>query len=239
MIIDADTLVGFWPGRKVDISVERLLGLMARYGVDRACVCSARGVCYDYLEGNAETQEIVSRYPNFIPVATLDPREYISCGDEIRRQLALGTRLFRLFPEYQGWNHSSPAARRVMQMLQDSGAILMIGGAPPGGLPEICALESPVILTGAHFYQLADVLACAEEYPHIYVSTRLLIAPGAIDVTAAHIGHERLIFGSHAPLVYQAAALRTVQAANLNPAQRDAVLGGNLLRLLGGTDADH
>jgi predicted TIM-barrel fold metal-dependent hydrolase len=239
MMIDCDTLFGFWPSRPVDISLERLLGLMARYGIDRACTCSARGVCYDYEEGNAETDQVVRDHSGLIPVFTLDPRRYLGCAEEIRRRTAGGYKLFRLFPEYQGWSPNSPSARRILGFLEDAGAILLLGGPADQALPVVRGLQIPVILTGAHFYQLADVLAWADELPHVYVSTRLLIGPGAIETFVAHAGHARLLFGSHAPLVYLAPALRVVEGAGLSPEQRAAVMGGNLERLLGGDHGHH
>jgi predicted TIM-barrel fold metal-dependent hydrolase len=172
-------------------------------------------------------------------VFTLDPRRYLGCAEEIRRRTAGGYKLFRLFPEYQGWSPNSPSARRILGFLEDAGAILLLGGPADQALPVVRGLQIPVILTGAHFYQLADVLAWADELPHVYVSTRLLIGPGAIETFVAHAGHARLLFGSHAPLVYLAPALRVVEGAGLSPEQRAAVMGGNLERLLGGDHGHH
>jgi predicted TIM-barrel fold metal-dependent hydrolase len=239
MIIDCDTLFGFWPSRPVDISLERLLGLLNRYRIDRACTCSARGVCYDYVEGNAETIETAQGHSGLIPVLTIDPRKYLGCAEEIRRRAAEGFKLFRLFPEYQGWSTHSPSACRILGFLEDAGAILLLGGPVDQAIPAVRDLRIPVILTGAHFYQLADVLAWADELPHVYVSTRLLIGPGAIQAFVANVGHERLVFGSHAPLVYLAPALRLVEGAGLSAEQRAAVMGGNLQRLLGGDYGHH
>jgi predicted TIM-barrel fold metal-dependent hydrolase len=233
MITDADTVFGFWPGRRVDISLERLLGLMAHYGIDRACVCSARGVCYDYEEGNAETVEVTQRHSNLIPVMTIDPRRHLGCVEEIRRRVNEGFRLFRLYPDYQGWSLNSPSARRVIDLLQDAGAILMLGGSADLTIPIVRDLRIPVILTGAHFYQLADVLAYSNELPHVHLTTRFLIGPGAVKTFVSNVGHERLLFGSHAPLAYLASALRMIESTILTPEQRAAIMGGNLERLMG------
>jgi predicted TIM-barrel fold metal-dependent hydrolase len=238
MILDVDNLFGFWPSRRVDISLERLLVLMTHYGIDQACVCSARGICYDYEEGNTETIGVTRAHPNLMPVLTVDPRKYIGCKQEIQRRTEEGFRIFRLFPEYQGWSLDSPSARRILGFLENAGVILLLGGPTNVTIPLVRGLQIPVILTGAHFYQLADVLACADELANVYLTTRLLIGPGAIEIFVSHIGYERLVFGSHAPLVYLASALRLVESASLTSQQRSAIMGGNLQRLLGG-DSDH
>lgn len=150
--------------------------------------------------------------------------------------VAQGVRLFRLFPEYQAWSVDSPAAQRVVGMVEEAGGILLIGGTPGAILPMIRRISTPVILTMAHLYQLSDLLVAAEQCPQLYASTRLLIGPRAIETAAAYMGHERLLFGSHAPLAYQASALRMVTTAALSEEQRAAILGGNLQRLLGGSN---
>jgi len=71
--------------------------------------------------------------------------------------------------------------------------------------------------------------------PNVYLTTRLLIGPGSLEIAVSHLGHERVLFGSNAPLAYMASALRVVQHANLSAEQQAAILGGNLQRLLGGS----
>jgi predicted TIM-barrel fold metal-dependent hydrolase len=239
MIIDADTLVGRWSRRPADASLERLLALMAAHGVDRACVCSTRGVDYSYQEGNTETAAIARAHPQLIPVATVDPRQLLDCAPEIRRRATEGFRLFRLLPEYQGWSPDSPSARRVLRLIEDAGAILILGGTLPATLSAVCGLRIPVILTGVHFYQIADLLAMVDELPHVYLTTRFLMGPGALETAVSALGVERLLFGSHAALSYMAPSLRVIQAAELTPEQRSDVLGGNLQRLLGANHDDH
>ena len=239
MIIDVDTLVGFWPSRRCDISVGRLEALMARNGIDRACVCSARGICYDDEEGNRETTEIVSRYSNLIPVATIDPRKFTNAAAEIRRWVDGGGRIFRLFPEYQGWALNSPSSRRILGLLDEAGVVIIVGGSISQVLPELKGLRTPVILVGAHFYQLADALACADQMSNVYLSTRLLIGPGSIERAVSYLGPARLVFGSHAPLVYLASALRVVEYANLTAEQRESILYTNLRGLIGGARDHH
>lgn len=234
MIIDVDTIVGFWPRRRCDISVRRLQSVLSRHGVDQAWACSARGVWYDDEEGNRETAEVAARHSNLVPVATIDPRKWADPAPEVGRCLAAGFRAFRLFPDYQGWAADSPAFLMTLQRLDEAAAVILLGGTITPFLSRLKGLRSPVILTGAHVYQLADALACAADLPNVLLSTRLLIGPGSIEAAVACLGHERLVFGSHAPLAYQAAALRTLEAAELTVEQREAISWSNAQRLIGG-----
>lgn len=238
-IFDVDTIVGFWPIRNVDISPAQLRAVMARHGVSRACVCSARGVWYDYEEGNDETIRWAQQERQLTPVMTLDPRRWLGCREEIRRRVREGHRIFRLFPEYQGWSLALASARRLLGYLEDEGAIVIVGGTADVAVPAVRGLRMPVLLAGCHFYQLAEVLAETEGLEHLYLSTRFLVAPGSLDIAAARLGADHLVFGSHAPLAYLAPAVRTVAASALDDASRAAVFAGNLKRLLGDDHEDH
>ncbi len=250
MIVDIDTLFGFWPGRRVDLSLDRLLELMAKHGVDAAWTASARGIAYDFLEGNAEAIAAAQQHPRLTPVLTLDPRRYLGAPEEVKQRIAEGHRLFRLYPEYQNWSADAPAARKLLSILENAGAVIMLGGTAAQAIPAILDLSTPVVLTWAHFYSLSDLLAYADELPHVYLSTRFLIGPGSLEIAVGALGAQRLLFGSHAPLVTMGAALGLVQQSELPDDQKAAILGGNAQRLLampssgagagaGVTDAHH
>ena len=239
MIIDADALFGPWSRRPADASLERLLALMTKHGVDRACVCSTRGVDYNDAEGNAETAAVARVHRHLIPVATVDPRPFIGSEQEIRRCAAEGFKIFRLFPEYQGWSPDNPSGRRLLRLIEDTGAILILGGALPAVLNAVRSVRIPVILTGGHFYQMADLMAAVDELPNVYLTTRFLMGPGALEMAVGALGGRRLLFGSHAALSYMAPSLRVIEVAALAAEQRAGILGDNLRRLLGDEYADH
>jgi predicted TIM-barrel fold metal-dependent hydrolase len=239
VIIDADALFGSWSRHPADASLDRLLALMTRHGVERACVCSTCGVDFSCDEGNAETAAVARRYPHLIPVATADPRSFVGAREEIQRCVEEGFRIFRLFPEYQGWSPDSPAGRRLLGLIEDTGCLLILGGALPGILSVVRGLRIPVVLTGVHFYQMADLMAAVEGLPKVHLTTRFLMGPGALDTAVEVLGSQRLLFGSHAALSYMAPSLRVIEAAALTPAQRSGILGDNLQRLLGEHHANH
>lgn len=232
-ILDLDTIAGFWPHRPADISLSRLLEMMDQHGVSRACIVSARGILYDDADGNTETLAWCRTQPRLIPVGTLDLRRFVGYRDEIRRLSAAGVRLWRLFPEYQGWTLDLATFRRVLSALDEAGAVLFINGQPSPVMRAAAGVSIPVIL-GLHFYHLADLLAALEEKsgPDLYVCTRLMHGPGALENLVQVMGHERLLFGSGAPLSAMGSALRRISTSALTPEQRAAILGRNLRRLL-------
>lgn len=231
-IMDLDMLAGSWPIRPADISLRQLLELMAQHDVAQGCVASARGIFYDDLAGNRETLAWCAAEPRLVPVGTIDLRRFVGYRDEIRRLTAAGVKLWRLFPEHQGWSFDHAPFRRVLSALEDAGAVLFVYGQPSAVAAATAGAQVPVIL-GAHFYQAADILALMEEGTRFYLSTRQLHGPGILEMLVAELGPQRLIFGSGAPLFAPGAALKLVAAAGLEPSARQAILGGNLRRLLG------
>lgn len=237
-IIDTDTIAGFWPQRPADISTGRLLQMMDQHDVAQACVVSARGIFYDDADGNTETLAWCRAEPRFTPVGTLDLRKFVGYQDEIQRLTAAGVKLWRLFPELQGWTLDLASFRRVLNALDNAGAVLFISGQPSTVVRATAGASLPIIL-GLHFYQMADLLAVLEEGADLYISTRLLHGPGVLETLVEVMGHERLIFGSGAPLSSLGSALKRIAVAELTSEQRAAILGGNLRRLLSEERHDH
>jgi predicted TIM-barrel fold metal-dependent hydrolase len=234
--IDADALFGFWPYRNVDLSTASLVALLHKHGLEQACVCATRGLLYDAADGNQETLATCADYPELIPVATLDPRRLIGYREEIRNCRSAGIRLFRFFPEHQGWSAASPAFRKIAAEIAAQNGIVMIGGDPAAAMQAIDP-NQPAILLMVHTYGLADVLALAADYPGCHFSVRQLLGPGSLGILKEAVGIERLVFGSNMGLADLAAAINVVKSALLSSDEESAVFGGNMRRLLEATHA--
>ena len=151
---------------------------------------------------------------------------------EIKRLSHAGVKLWRLFPEHQDWTVDQACFRRVLSALEDAGTPLFLSGQPSAVARAVAGVELPIIL-GCHFYQLGDLLATMEEGAAFYLSVRLTHAPGVLETLVREAGYERLIFGSNAPLSAMGAVLARIRHAELPDEGRQAILGGNLRRLLG------
>ncbi len=169
-------------------------------------------------------------------MGTIDLRRFVGYRDIVARLTAAGVKLWRLFPDQQGWTVDMAGFRRVLSALEDAGAILFVMGQASAVARATAGARLPVIL-GHHFSQMGDLLAVLEEGAGFYLSTRHLHGPGALEIMAETIGVERLIFGSGAALASPGSALNRVRTSRLTPEQQAAVLGGNLRRLLG--EASH
>jgi len=235
-IIDAHTVFGFWPFRRADLSLETLVNVLRQHQVTRALTISTTGIFNDYQRGNEETVAVCQQTPELFPTATIDPRRYLGCREEIDRRIGQGLKLFRVFPEYQDWPLEYAPFLRLLQHLAERGAVLMISAAERGVATCLARLTEglplKVILTAVRADNLGELLVVLEERPHWCVETRWLNSPGALTTLAAAVGAERLIFGSATPLYYFSSAYLPVLAADLTEEQKALILGENLRRLL-------
>jgi predicted TIM-barrel fold metal-dependent hydrolase len=168
-----------------------------------------------------------------LPVATLNPVQYLDWPSELERVLAEGAVALRFFPDVQGWSvDSAPfqAMRRRIRVplllpVDRFGDATAIGAATAG--------HDAVVLVGAHYSQLGDCLAALEQWPHLYLETSRLAHFRAIETIVRNVGAGRVLFGSGAPTRPVQAALNMVLRANIAADEQRAILGGNAASVFG------
>lgn len=234
-IIDANTLFGFWPFRRVDMTPQSLFRQMKKHGIKKACTMSAKGIFYDFAQGNEETFQAFQANDWMIPVGTIDLRKFVGYEEEIRKRKEQGFRLFRFFPDYQGWSIESAVFKRILKALNELRIPLMIS-MKTVEMTKLAAatrdFEAPIILESLHYYKTAEALAVIEDSPNTYVETHWLHGPDSIEIFVDKIGAEHLIFGSCAPLLYIAPALNCIRYAEITNGQKELILSKNLLRVV-------
>ncbi|MEB3298671.1 MAG: amidohydrolase family protein [Candidatus Sericytochromatia bacterium] len=91
--------------------------------------------------------------------------------------------------------------------------------------------RQPIILAHIGWDQAEEVLAIARKRPWVHVETSWQ-DPGTIRKAVKQLGEERVLFGSDWPLLKARYALAHVRQALPHGSARQAVLGGNAMRLL-------
>ena len=239
-IIDINTFFGPSDRAGVKWTLDDLLGLIDRHGVERALTLSLRGVYYDFVAGNTDTLEVCRRHPELVPVATVDPRRYLECLDEVERCVDEGVRVFRFFPDVQAWPLEHVHFLRVCEAIADAGAAIMLpgstAGAPSAAARLLGDLGTPVVILGVSYNTFAELLAAMETSEHIYCDGHVFDTPGAFELVRDVAGAHRAMFGSGIPERYFASAYFMVAYAELSDDERDAVLYANAARTLLGEE---
>lgn len=238
-IFDACTLFGPWPRQASELSVETLLHGMAQNNITRSLVTATNGIFYDYRQGNSETLALAkANAAQLFPVATLDPRAYPECLDEAQTRAAEGFRLFRFFPERQGWPIRFAPFRELLQKCDSLGVPVAVEVSRLGDCTELADVttftSAPLLIAGVTPPLLAEALSVMRADTKFYIETTHLLAPNTFEMVRDCVpnGAERLVFASYSPLRYLSAALAPVLTSTLSDEHKTAVLGGNLKRLL-------
>jgi predicted TIM-barrel fold metal-dependent hydrolase len=236
-IIDCYTLLGPWPQTEADLSVEALAAGMQARGVSRSLVTQAVAIFYDPAPGNDQAIQLGRQHPQLVPVAVIDPLRYPACLDEVRRCLEAGVRVFRLCPREHGYpfHDSVGPLREALEALEPARMLLVdLAGLPApvlsaevGGL-----LPAPTAVT-VDGQSLGTVIQAGRSAPNLWVETSRLNEGGAVEAAVRHLGSERVVFGSGAPLRALGSAVMSLQYAELAEADRLAVFEGNAQRALG------
>lgn len=233
-IVDINTIFGFWPLREIDISVSRLMKLAQQHNIENMCSLSAKGIFYDFEQGNDETLAISKRYKEIIPVATINLRKFCDYRKEVKKRVSQGFKIYRLFPDFQGWSIDYAPFNEFLKILTEFNLPLIIS-VSGGTVTQIARMVKghnlPIILIG-DYTMITEMITVVKENPNLYIETHRITTPRGIETIANTVGAEQLVFGSESPLSYAASALGLIKSAELTSGQKELILGGNIRRIL-------
>jgi len=236
MIVDANTVFGSYPKRKVDVSLENLLKTMDLNGVEKALTASLKGAFYSYEEGNKETLKACDMNKRLIPLATVDPRRFLGERSEIENLVKRGFKGIRLFRDFQGYPLDYSPVIEVIESMEGLGLPLFIPCSEYGCITLLSRLtedkDYPVIVLGCTYSLLSEFIVSARKNRNLYVETRLLTSSDAVEVLVEKIGASRLIFGSGIPLEYFQSSYMMIESARIREEDKDLIIGGNILRII-------
>ena len=119
--------------------------------------------------------------------------------------------------QYPGKGRTTP--EKLYRFIENFPDNILVCAHWGGGLPFYALMpEVPEVIKNVYFDSAAS--------PFLY--RREIFA-----TVAGLVGAERVLFGSDYPLIGQQRSLRDVEQAGREPADRDAILGGNAARLFG------
>jgi predicted TIM-barrel fold metal-dependent hydrolase len=236
-IIDCYTLLGAWPQAETDLSVENLAAGMQARGVGRCLVTHATAIFYDAGLGNEQAVRLCAEHDPLTPVAVVNPLDYPTCVEEIDRRFDGGSRIFRLCPVEHGYPFSAQVGPLCAVLEKLAGAKLLLvdlrdAPAPVIGSDLIDRLPVPTAFS-VDSTRLGTLLHAGKQSPKVWVDTSGLESGGAVECAVTHLGVQRVVFGSRAPLFSLGSAVMSVQYAELAEADRQAIFEGNLQQLLG------
>lgn len=228
-------------------TIDNLLRHMDEAGVDKSVVCPVATRPEQVRSINRWILELPR--DRLIPFGALHPH----CDDsdaQIRRLLDGGIQGIKFQPFFQGFTLAEPAAEALFEAIADQFLLVMHAGDEIIPIPDIepipqrlaaLAERHPYVrLVIAHMggYQLWDDVEQHLVGRSVYLDTCYAVGHGPDGqmrrIIEAH-GADRIVWGSDFPWESQSGAVANLRALGLPAEQEQAILGGNLLRALGGS----
>jgi hypothetical protein len=252
MIYDANAFIGKWPYWPIQSTTPtEVVSSLQEWKIDRAAVCSTRSVFGNWDDGNVEveaaTREQGGELIPFACLGTLElshalPQHIVRVTDYITR----GFKGIRIYPQHHSYH---PLYQQFLDALLEEAAslgcpvllplrIIMNWGMPMldiGVIEGLVGRHSRVtwILSGINYlHELQLAISLMLKLPNVYLETSCVMGYAAIEKLVQQCGPQQILFGSGAPLQMGSASLSKVLHAAIPDANREAILGINLCRIL-------
>lgn len=240
-MIDVSCFVGAGPLTDPRLSTPDMVATMLRReGVTRAGVSPMAGLFRADPAVNADLPVT----PFFRPVPIVDPR-WPDLAARLDRYQGLGVRAVRISPGSHGYPAEDAVPLRDLCGARGLTLVLQMRVADPRNLPPDLVLgqvdvadaitlaqatpTAPLVVAGARAPEVAAVLAASADL--VFADLSLAEEPDVLARAVAAHGAHRLLIGTHTPFLTPSAARQKLVAANLDPADHDAVSSRNAERL--------
>ena len=243
-VIDFHAHLGRWPKVGMAHSPDRLIAIMDRSGVDRACLFNIfHGRA---AQGNDEVAEVQRRYPErVIGFAFVTPHYPEEVAPELARAFdRLGLHGIKIYPGYAGKPLSDPCWDPVFRFAEQRRVPVLSHSWVGPGLcgPDLFAAVAErfpdLTLVLGHAGGTAEgrqqAMAAARTHPNLYLEIASSYRDdGSIEAMVEGVGADRVLFGSDLPLMDPRIHIGRVLCASIDEEAKAQILGGNAARLLG------
>ncbi len=220
-IIDVNVQWGFYPFEMIDATPQKVSTLLKEAGISKGLALSFKSSFLSYKEGNRETLHISHQIPHFLPVFTVDPRDYPDCMKEIEEAKGRGFTALRLFRRF---GKEGMVLREILRFSARLSLPILTDFVPPydgiDSLPPIVLLEVPLEEMGEAFLFL--------ERENVYIEfSPLLLAMGKLRDGLKG----KIVFGSRLPFLPPTVHLSLIEKAFPSPEERELILSLNAKKI--------
>lgn len=228
-----------------------LLAEMDRLGIAEALVCHATAIDGHPAEGNRRLLAETADQPRLHPCWVLLPSSgEMPPPDALVGQMrAHGVRAARLCPQVHHYRVEEPtvgdlcaalAKARIPLLLDYSIAHWSSETLDWAALDTLCARfpELPFVVLGESLGAPRKLFPFWRRHPNLYLDTSYYQVHQGLSEIAERFGAERLLFGTGLPARAPGGPLMQLRYDFLTDADREAIAGGNLRRLLAAAAPD-
>lgn len=211
-------------------------------GFDKICCTDLTALFYDMHEGNRLLYEEMRKFPDrILGYASLHSTRFgQEALDEIKRcRHDYGMHGLKIYstPEM---SIAEPAMIPILETCVELNIPILAHTTPQeceyllSAVPEVHFIMAHA---GAQPFAHGDwnrAIMAAERFPNLYLDTASsTIDTGFVEACVAALGADRIIFGTDIPLLDPWPQLAKIRETRLSDEDRNLVMGGNILRLMG------
>ena len=243
-IIDAHCHIG--EGRYKRLTASELIALMDENDIEKAVVCPVEEHITVYnREGNDYILQAVKEHPDrLIGFATVNPWYGDRAVEELRQAIGEGLRGLKLNSTLQGYFINDELVYPLIEIAQELDIPVYFHTATPifslplqladlaGEFPEVRFIMGHA--AASDFW--IDAAPAAKMHDNIFIESSLRSGSAVLRNLVDELGAERLMFGSDTPCSTMAVELAKIDSLELSPANKEMVLAGTVLKVLGGVE---
>ena len=225
--------------------LDAAMAYLRRCGVDGIVASSSRALIAQSAEevcaGNDETAQAAQKYQGFIVPAcqinTNFPQQAIEELDRCKSTLGM-IWVGELCGYIGGYSYETPAFRETIGAATEMNMIVQIHNDSAEDMARLLAEFPKTTFVLAHLgdapEEVEERVALAARFDNLYLDIcgHGYQRMGVLELAVRQAGHERVLFGSDFTINDPAGVIARVQMANFDGGTKEALLGGNLFRLL-------
>jgi uncharacterized protein len=230
---------------RFDGTVDTLLSLLDRFGVDTAAVHSVATVPQQVETINDFIAATVKAHPGrLIGFATLHP-DYANISREVERVIALGLRGIKIHPDFQKFNLDSPEAMGIYEAIEGRLPILVHTGdyryeySKAERMARVVKRFPRLQAICAHFggwseWEPSSELLCGNGNVVVDTSSSLYaLTPRQARALIDRYGVDNVLFGTDYPMWGPENELEAIAKIELSDEECEKIFHGNAERLFG------
>jgi hypothetical protein len=220
------------------VTAQEIVDKLSPMGIRRALVYSAIAKELHPAEGNRAVLEDVKGSP-LVPCWAAMPTatgEIGSPAEFVAAMRANGVGAVRLFPTLHSYCIQDWCIGPLFEQLEHNRVPVFVEIAQTSYDHIASALKAfpklRLILLRPSYRCDRIVFPLMEKYEHLCLDTSNYVVSGGIEEVCSRFGSSRLIFGTGLPFAEPGAAVSPITYAEIDDADKQAIAGGNLERLL-------
>jgi predicted TIM-barrel fold metal-dependent hydrolase len=239
-LIDLHAHLGIWPFPiPTEDPVVGLIKLFRKYQIELAVASSAKAICYDMAEGNADVAKALPKTRLLRGYVYANPN-YLeeSCREMDRYLRQPGFVGVKIHPSYAGCPLGSEPQSRLIEQVAARTSLLKVHtyNAADARAARIEAERHPevnFVLAHACAGATRDAADVAAECPNVFLEFSCSLAErGRVEYALETCGASQIVFGSDMDLLDPAFTLGMFDGARLSDQDRQAIMHDNAAGLL-------